>query len=563
MPEVLSHDVVVVGADFAGVRALLAAKDKGADVALVTKVHPMRSDSVTAHSGINASLGEGDNWKKHAYDTVQAGDYLADQPVVEEMCRKASEAISDLEAFGVLFSRDEEGRIAQRRLGAHSFPRTCYFHEKLGRSIMSALYAQVLKRRIPVYSEWLLIRLVVEKKSCCGLVALDLASGDLKAIRAKAVVLASKGCGRLYSETTNSYQATGAGVGMAYVAGSPLMDVEFIQFHPTTLPGSNITVAEAARAEGGHLLNSKGERFMEEYAPALLESAPRDVVARAIQSEIDAKRGFEGGTVHLDLRHLKKETIIERLPGVRETALKFAGVDPVEQPIPVKPAQHYCMGGIAVDAEGASKVKGLYACGECACNGVYGASRLGGDSLLESAVFGKKVGETAASFSINARINAGTEVFEAALKDEEQRMAKTFSRKGVSPFVLKAELQQLMSGHVGIFRDEKGLRAAKKKIGDLKGKLGSVAVKNSSRTFNAELIEALQLGFEVEVAEAIIAAALARRESRGAHFRNDYKERDDVRWLKHSIVIRREKEWPLVEFVEVQRTLFKPKRRKY
>lgn len=565
MPSVLFHDVLVVGSGVAGLRAALAARDNGADVAIASKFHPLRSDSVGIHSGINAALEGDDSWEKHAFDTVNAGDYLSNQSIVQELCEKAPETIRELEELGVLFSRTEERQIARRSLGSHAFPRTCFFKEKIGRSVMNSLYFQALKKSIPIHENMFPIKLAVEENSCVGVVFFNFSSGELEAVQARSVILATEGSGRIYARTTNGFEATGDGVGLAFSAGVPLLDMEFIQFHPTALPGSSITIGEIARAEGGHLVNKRGERFMKEYAPQLLELAPRDVVARAVESEIDAGRGFEGGTVYLDLRHLKRETILERLPGARETALKFSGIDIVQQPLPVQSAQHCCMGGIAVNAEGASELEGLYACGEAACNGVHGANRLGGNALLESLVFGKKTGAAAARHATleHANETPTQKTIENSLKTEKEKLEKLFSRKGISPFQLRASLQETMSEFAGAFRDEKRLKIAKKKIAELKQSAARIAVQNKQRALNSELLEALQIIPSLDVAEAIVSSALARKESRGAHYRHDHLERDDVRWLKHSKTMRRKNEPPLVEFIEVQTSLFKPKRRKY
>lgn len=565
MPSVLFHDVLVVGSGVAGLRAALAARDNGAGVAVASKFHPLRSDSVSIHSGVNAALEGDDSFEKHAFDTVNSGDYLCDQSVVQEMCEKAPETIRELEEIGVLFSRVEGGEIARRSLGAHAFPRTCFFKEKIGRSIMNSLYFQLLKKNIPVYVDLFPVKLVVEEGACVGVIFFNFSSGELEAVHARSVVLATEGSGRIYAQTTNGFEATGDGVGLAFEAGVPLRDIEFIQFHPTTLPGSNITIGESARAEGGHLVNKRGERFMKEYALQLLECAPRDVVARAIQSEVEAGRGFEGETVHLDFRHLKKEVVLERLSGVRDTALKFAGVDCLQQPIPVQPAQHYCMGGIFVNAEGASELNSLYACGEASSNGAHGANRLGGNALLDSLVFGKKTGVAAArqaTLAHSSEVQNSKQV-ETALKLEEEKLEKLFSRKGASPFALRASLQETMTELAGAFRDEKKLKLARKRITELKQNAERIAVQNKQRSFNSELLEALQIHPSLEVADAIVSAALARKESRGAHFRHDCPQRDDARWLKHSKTTRRKNEPPLVEFTGVQTALFPPKKRKY
>jgi len=391
----IEHDIIVIGGGLAGLRAAIEAKKKGADVAIISKVYPIRSHSGAAQGGINASLGLDDSWESHALDTVKGSDYLADQDTVEILCREAPERVIEMENWGTNFSRTDDGNIAQRPFGGAGFPRTCYAGDRTGHDLLHTLYEQVLRAGIRIYSEWLVTRLIVDKDSCAGFVAMNTADSKLESFRSKATILATGGYGRIYQRSTNAIINRGFGISLAYTAGVPLQDMEFVQFHPTTLLGTNILITEGARGEGGYLYNKDHERFMENYAANAMELAPRDIVARAIQTEIDEGRGFPGGYVQLDITHLGKKTINERLPGIRQIAIDFAGVDPVNEPIPVQPGQHYSMGGVSSNRDGQTPVKGLYAVGECACISVHGANRLGGNSLLDTVVFGKRAGAVA------------------------------------------------------------------------------------------------------------------------------------------------------------------------
>ncbi|MFW6144970.1 MAG: FAD-dependent oxidoreductase, partial [Candidatus Natronoplasma sp.] len=397
-PEIIEHDVVIIGGGLSGLRAALAAGKEGADVAVLSKVHPLRSHSVAAQGGINASLGnvpeaEDDDWEDHAFDTVKGSDYLADQNAVEVMCKDAEDVVLELEHMGTVFSRLEDGRIAQRPFGGAGVPRTCYAADRTGHNLLNTLFEQTVAESLDFYNEYFVTSLVVEDEKIQGCTAWDIERGGLVGFTSQVVVLATGGYGRIYNRSTNALINTGDGAHLAYEVGVPLEDMEFIQFHPTTLYGSNILMTEGARGEGGYLKNEEGERFMKDYAPEAMELAPRDIVARAIITETEEGRAFEDEYVHLDLRHLGKEKIEERLPGIRQIAQDFAGLDPVEEPIPVQPGQHYSMGGIDVNVNGETEIDGLYAVGECACVSVHGANRLGGNSLLETVVFGRRAGK--------------------------------------------------------------------------------------------------------------------------------------------------------------------------
>lgn len=556
----IKHDIVIVGAGLAGLRAAIEAQEKGADVAVLSKLHPVRSHSDQAQGGINASLSQDDSWEKHAFDTIKGSDYLADQDAVEIMCEDATRAVIELEHWGTLFSRTETGQLAQRPFGGAGFPRTCFAADKTGHVLQTTIYEQTRKNAVQIYEEWFATSLVVEDNVCRGLIALEILNGEIHAIQAKAVILATGGAGQVYSKTTNSLTTTGDGIAMAYKAGLPIEDMEFVQFHPTTLYGSNILITEGARGEGGYLTNAQGLRFMEKYAPDKMELAPRDIVSRAIETEIREGRGLERDYVHLDLRHLGEARINERLPTIRELAIYFAGVDPVEEPIPIQPAQHYTMGGVPVDLDGATQVKGLYAAGECACVSVHGANRLGGNSLLDTVVFGRRAGEKAAEYVMKA---SGASFSADILKQEESRIQTLLNRKeGPKASAINEALGNTMSDKVGIFRHKRDLETAKRNLATLKIQFENVCIMDSSRRFNTSLTETLEVGFALDLAEVIAAAALARKESRGAHYRVDFPKRDDNRWLKHTLAVRTNK-GPKLYYKPTTIIRFKPEERGY
>jgi succinate dehydrogenase / fumarate reductase flavoprotein subunit len=556
----IKHDVVVVGAGLAGLRAAIEAKEKGSDVAVLSKLHPVRSHSDQAQGGINASLSETDSWEKHTFDTIKGSDYLADQDAVEFMCKDAPRAIIELEHWGALFNRADAGRLAQRPFGGAGFPRTCFAADKTGHVLQTTIYEQTKKSDVSIYEEWFATSLVAEDNICRGLTAINIVTGAVEAIKSKAVILATGGAGQVYSKTTNSLTTTGDGITMAYNAGLPIEDMEFVQFHPTSLYGSNILISEGARGEGGYLVNSLGERFMKKYAPDKMELAPRDIVSRSIETEIREGRGFTGGYVHLDLRHLGEAKINERLPTIRELAIYFAGVDPVKEPIPIQPAQHYTMGGVPTDLDGATAMKGLYAAGECACVSVHGANRLGGNSLLDTVVFGKRAGAKAAEY---AKGISSSTFPDAALKEEESRIETLLNRKdGVKASEIKMALGTTMFDKVGIFRNKRDMETAKRNVVALRRQFETVCVLDSSRKFNTSLTETLEVDFGLDLAEVIVAGALARKESRGAHSRVDYPKRDDTKWLKHTLVVRTA-EQPKISYKSVTITRFQPEARGY
>ncbi|TAJ10240.1 MAG: FAD-binding protein [Nitrospirae bacterium] len=551
------HDLVIVGAGLAGMRAALAALEAHPhlDVAILSKVHPVRSHSVAAQGGINAALGEHDSWEAHAFDTAKGSQYLGDQDAIETMCREAPGDILDLERLGVIFSRDEHGRIAQRPFGGAGAVRTCYAADRTGHAILHALYEQLLKRQVFVYEEWYVTSLIVEEGVCRGVVAWDLVRGGLHAIVGKAVLLAAGGSGRVFLTSTNAVINTGDGMALAYRAGAPLEDMEFVQFHPTTLKSTGILITEGARGEGGYLLNTLGERFMKTYAPEQMELAPRSTVSLAIGREILEGRGMDG-CILLDLRHLGRAKIQERLPQIRQLAIEFAGVDPVESPIPVQPGAHYQMGGVKATQWGETELSGLYAAGECACVSVHGANRLGGNSLLETIVFGRRAGLRAAE---SLRGLAPRAISDHTLRAEERRIGQLMDHKGPErAWQVRDDLGKVMSLNLGIFRTKESMTEALGQVRALQARAAQVSLQDRGRVFNTDLIHALELQSLVDIAETIVAGALAREESRGAHYRSDFPARNDAAWLKHSLA-RRTPDGPAISHIPVTITRFPPK----
>jgi succinate dehydrogenase / fumarate reductase flavoprotein subunit len=566
--DFLSHDILIVGGGLAGLRAALEAKRSGCNVAILSKVHPLRSHSVAAQGGINAALGNApapleDRWENHAFDTIKGSDYLADQDAVETMCREGIDRVVEMEHWGTLFSRTKEGKIAQRPFGGAGFPRTVYAADRTGHHLLHVLYEQVVGLQIPVYEEWYAVSLVLGDRRCVGILGLPLFEGKIIPMAAKAVILATGGYGRIYLRSTNAVINTGSGCYLAYLTGVPLEDMEFVQFHPTSLYGTNILITEAARGEGGLLFNSEGERFMDRYSPKLMELGPRDIVARGIQTEIDEGRGFEGEYVHLDLRHLGKEKIMDRLPGIRQISIDFAGIDPILEPIPIQPAQHYSMGGIVSNVDGETSLPGLLAAGECACVSVHGANRLGGNSLLETLVFGARAGRKAAQWIEKQREDSNKLAHRVHLKGFESHLDEILGRKGRERcFQVRDELKTVMMSRVGIFRNESDLLQAKEKVLELQERIQRVEVKQKNLAFNHELIQYLELEGMLQVAEVIVKGALAREESRGSHFRSDFPKRDDEHWLRHTLAYKTP-EGPKLDYKNVTIVKYPPKERTY
>jgi succinate dehydrogenase / fumarate reductase, flavoprotein subunit len=558
---IADHDVLVLGAGLAGMRAALEAARAGADVAIVTKVHPVRSHSNAAQGGINAAIGEGDTWESHAFDTVKGGDYLADQDAVEIMCREAPADIIEFEHMGVIFYRNEDGKLGTRAFGGASQARTYFVGDITGQALLVTLYDQILKAGVRVYEEWFATTLYVESGACRGVVAIEMVTGELHLLRAKAVIVAAGGLGRLYEPSTNALICTGDGYALAFRAGAPLMDMEMVQYHPTTLAGSGFLMTEAARGEGAYLLDANGERFLQKYAPQKMELAARDVISRAETTEIGQGRGVDGNVL-LDCRHLGADKILKRLPQIHEMALDYLGIDMIEEPVPVRPGMHYQMGGVKTDVNGATSIEGLYAAGEVACVSVHGGNRLGANSLLDTIVFGRRSGAAAATY---ARDTAGPTGGEALLSSEQARIQELLGRPytGETHARLRLELATMMDREVGVYRDERGLDAALAKLSELRRRYASVAVGDKGRVFNQALEFALELGYLLDCAECIIRSAIVRKESRGAQARTDFPERNDAQWLKHILVTIRAGGEPEISFAPVTITRWQPEVRTY
>jgi succinate dehydrogenase / fumarate reductase flavoprotein subunit len=556
------HDVLVVGAGCAGMRAAIEAFDAGADVAMVSKIHPVRSHSGAAEGGINAALGNAseDSPEKHAYDTVKGSDYLGDQDAIQILCDEAPADVYQLENWGAVFSRTEDGRIAQRPFGAAGEPRTAYAADITGHVLLQVLYEQVLKRDIRTYEEFFAWKLVVNDDRCQGVICWDLLDGGLKSLGAKTVILATGGAGRLYTGTTNAYACTGDGMTMALRVGVALEDMEMMQFHPTTLAPTGVLITEGCRGEGAYLLNSESDRFLKRYAPNAMELASRDVISRAEQTEIDEGRGIEGNVL-LDLRHLGAERILERLHGTRELSMTFAGVDPIYEPIPVRPGAHYHMGGVDTDVWGQTTLEGLYAAGEVACVSVHGANRLGGNALMETITYGKRAGQHAADWAL---AHTTVEVPTSAETDAERELQALLDRtEGERPWSIRDELAVTMHENFGVFRREEQMLRQGEIVQGLRERFERVVVEDKGTLFNTDLTQALELGFLLDLAECMVVCGLARRESRGAHARpHDYPDRDDENFLKHTLVTW-ENGRPQLEWRPVTMTKWQPEERTY
>jgi succinate dehydrogenase / fumarate reductase flavoprotein subunit len=556
------HDVVIVGAGCAGMRAAIAAYDAGADVAVVSKLHPTRSHSGAAEGGINAALGNvaPDDPETHAFDTVKGSDYLGDQDSIELFTREAPHDIYELENWGCIFSRLPDGRLAQRPFGAAGSPRTVFSADITGHVLIQVLYEQLVKRGIQVYEEFFAWQLVVNDDRCQGVICWDLLNGGLRTIGGKTVVLCTGGAGRLYRVTTNAYACTGDGMAMALRAGVALKDMEFMQFHPTTLYPTGILLTEGCRGEGAYLINSEGDRFMAKYAPNAMELASRDVVSRSEQTEIDEGRGVNG-SVLLDMRHLGAERIIERLPGSRELSLVYAGVDPIYEPVPVRPGAHYHMGGVETDNDGLTELIGLYAAGEAACVSVHGSNRLGGNSLMETITFGRRAGRAAAEWAMS---HTTVEVPEAVERDAERELRTILDREvGERPWQIRDELGTSMLENFAVFRREDQMLNQLEIIDRLRDRYPNVYVEDKGEIFNTDLTQALELGYLLDLAWCMLQAGVNRRESRGAHSRPyDYPERDDENYLMHSIT-RWVGDGPHLSYKDVRMTRWQPEERKY
>jgi succinate dehydrogenase / fumarate reductase, flavoprotein subunit len=561
-----AHDVLIIGAGLAGQRAALAAAQGGASVAIVSKVHPVRSHSVAAAGGINAAISVEDDWHSHAYDTVKGSDFLGDQDAIEIMCSEAPAEVMHLEHIGVTFHRNAEGLLDLRAFGGASMKRTAYVADITGQAILHVLYEQLMRHHETVerYEEWFATSLLRDGDGrCCGMVARDVRSGRMEVFHAKNTILASGGAGQVYSPTTNALIVTGDGIAQAYRLGAPLMDMEMVQYHPTTLVENGLLITEGARGEGAVLLNSEGERFMERYAPNKLDLASRDVVSRAEQTEILEGRGVgpDGSGIWLDITKVPRKRTLEALREIVNIGKDFAGVDITREPIMIRPGQHYIMGGVKTDVNGATPIEGLYAAGEVACVSVHGGNRLGANSLLDTLIFGRRAGEHAAARSASMSMPSASG---GQLADDTATIAGILARERTGRRVseIKAELGATMNQHVAVYRDQAGLEEALGVVKRLQEEAAGAYVDDRGTVFNQDVLGAIELGYMLDCAEATVVAAIERKESRGAQFRTDFPERDDEQWLKH-IDLTAGSDGPTVSYSPVTITQWEPEERKY
>ncbi|MDK2820799.1 MAG: succinate dehydrogenase / fumarate reductase, flavoprotein subunit [Clostridia bacterium] len=571
--EIRNHDLIILGSGLAGLRAAVEAANvsKGElDIAIISKTQLTRPHSVCAEGGTGCCLRpeEGDSLELHAWDTVKGSDFLADQDAVQIFVEAMPKEIYLQDQMGCPWSRREDGRINQRPFGGHSFPRAVFAADKTGFFEVHALYDTMQKyNNITRYDDVMATSLLVEDKQFRGLTCVDLARGTFITFNAKALILATGGACRIYGFTTYSYTVTGDGMAIAYRAGLPLKDMEFVQFHPTGLIPSGVLITEAARGEGGYLRNNKGERFMDKYAPKMKETAPRDIVSRSEMLEIEAGRGFKGPNgldyIHLDLTHLGAEKINERLPLIREVSIKFADVDPIDKPIPIRPAAHYSMGGVHVDNDGACPdVQGIWAAGEVACVSIHGANRLGSNSTAECLVWGGITGNRAAKYAMKQK-KLPEPLLEKAYYEEHRVMDAIFRRKNTENFYeIRSKLREVLDTHVGVFRTQEGLEKALSTIKELQKRFEYCGIKDKNRIYNTDLVSYLEMENMLQLAEVMTKGALDRKESRGGHARRDYPNRDDENWLKHTLAYYTPT-GPRMEYSPVNISIWKPVERKY
>ena len=572
MSDVLSHDLIILGAGLAGLRAAVEASritNGKIDIAVVTKNQMMRAHSVAAEGGTAAVMRpeDGDSLELHAWDTVKGSDFLADQDVVDLFVRTMPSEILQMDHWGIPWTRRDDGRIAQRPFGGHSYPRAVLAADKTGFFELQTLYDTLLKyNNAKHYNEHFVTSIIAEGGEFRGLTVINMTTGEFKFIRGKALIIASGGGGTLYGFTTYSQTVTGDGMAMAYRAGLPLEDMEFLQFHPTGLVPSGILITEACRGEGGYLINNKGERFMQKYAPQKMELGPRDLISRSEMTEIEEGRGYSGPNnldyIFLDLRHLGANRINEQLPLIREVCMEFNDLDPIKEPIPCRPVAHYSMGGIETDINGATRIKGVWAAGEAACVSLHGANRLGSNSTAECLVWGKITGAETARYCVE--MNGTAKVPEAAIEKERHHLFEELLGKNGSenPYDIRRELRSIMDTYVGVYRTGPELSNALAKIKALKKRFGNIQIVDKSHTYNTNLIHVLELENLLDLAEVTVAGALERTESRGAHARRDYKTRDDERWHKHTLAFYTP-EGPRLDYKPVTITMWKPEERKY
>jgi succinate dehydrogenase / fumarate reductase flavoprotein subunit len=558
------YDVLIIGAGLAGQRAALAAARTGATVAIMSKVHPVRSHSNAAAGGINAALNPDDSWESHAFDTIKGSDYLGDQDAIEIMCREAPDEVLWLEHAGVTFHRNADGRLGTRAFGGASAARTYYIADITGQALLHVLYEQLMKHHTQIdrYEEWFITGLAQDDEGhCTGAVARNIHDGSMELFSAKSTILASGGSGQCFKPTTNALICTGDGMAQAYRIGAPLMDMEMVQYHPTTLAENGILITEGARGEGAHLYNAQGERFMEKYAPNKMELASRDVVSRAEQTEINEGRGFPDGTVALDITKVPRKRTLEALREIVNIGRDFAGVDITREPIRIRPGCHYMMGGVKADVHGRTSVPGLYAAGEVACVSVHGGNRLGANSLLDTLIFGRRAGEHAAARAAGMDRPVG---HRALVRDHERRIAELMHRTGgrrVSE--IRDELGTMMNEKVAVFRDHAGLTEAHEVVRRLKEEARTATIDDHGAIFNQDVLGAIELEYMLDVAECIVVGALERKESRGAQFRTDFPKRDDEEWLKHINLSFNGGDTPAVSYTPVSITKWEPQERTY
>ena len=558
----LEHDVLVIGAGLAGMRAAIAARAGGADAAIISKVHPVRSHSNAAQGGINAALTDrGDNWEDHAYDTVKGSDFLGDQDAIEVMCRSAGRSLIDMEHMGVTFNRDDEGRLGTRAFGGQRRARTFFVGDFTGQAMLHVMFEQLIKSGVRSYEEWFVTGLIQEDGLVCGVTALEIRSGQIYAIRAKTIILCTGGLGRVFEPSTNALIVTGDGMALAYNAGARLMDMEMVQYHPTTLAASGVLISEAARGEGAYLLDKNGDRFLTKYAPNMMELASRDVVSRAEQTEINEGNDVDG-CMFLDCRHLGEALIKEKLSQIREIGIDLVGIDMVKEPIPIRPGMHYMMGGIKTDVDGRTNLPGVYAAGECACVSVHGGNRLGANSLLDTIVFGERAGNHAAETALAMEF-AEFDV-DGVVTHEQERIQGILDRpkNGDRVASVRLAMGQSMDNNLAVYRNQPGMEETLRDLTELDERYSSVPVDNKGRIFNTDLVFALELGFMLDCAEVITVSALDRKDSRGAQARTDFPDRDDENWMKHVVVTKGEV-GPDISYLPVSVTQWTPEERRY